>query len=101
MRFHEIAAVGGEIRHCAGCGHDVAALPGAVVVLTGLLTVGLMVATHTPLRVAAHAVVSAFVAAVAGGDLGALVQVLAPDVVLCDLRVPGVVDELIQNRAQK
>ncbi len=39
----------------------VAAVPGAVVVLLGLLVVGLLVLTNTPLRVAAHAVVTAFV----------------------------------------
>ncbi|WP_370326755.1 DNA translocase FtsK [Euzebya sp.] len=39
----------------------VAALPGAIVVLMGLLVVGLLVLTATPLRVAAHAVVTTFV----------------------------------------
>jgi S-DNA-T family DNA segregation ATPase FtsK/SpoIIIE len=38
-----------------------AALPGAVVVLVGLMSVGLLVLTDTPIRVAAHAVRTAFV----------------------------------------
>ncbi|HUG84084.1 MAG TPA: DNA translocase FtsK [Euzebya sp.] len=41
----------------------VAALPGAVVVLVGLLAVGMLVMTATPLRVAGHAVVTFFVSA--------------------------------------